>query len=283
MRDNTKGRSSLKNLWLFFAAAFGWTWLFWIIAILTDQSVSTPVGGSLMLLGVTGPLVAGITFTYLTKDKEGRRDYWKRIISFKRISLGWYLVILLLVPVLNVVAALIDVLLGGTGATWGEAALGFVVNPFSVVLSILFATLIPFIEELGWRGYALDLLQSKWNAFTSSLILGVIWAIWHFPLFLVPDTYQYGLGLWTWNFWLFMVGIVPLTFAFTWVYNNTRRSILAVILLHGMVNFTGELIAVTPRADTLAIGLWFVVMAAIVLIWGARSMTRRSTATPAAA
>lgn len=55
------------------------------------------------------------------------------------------------------------------------------------------------------------------------------------------------------EFWLFMIGIVPLSFVFTWVYNNTHRSILAVILFHGMVNFTGELIAITERADTILI------------------------------
>ena len=65
------------------------------------------------------------------------------------------------------------------------------------------------------------------------------------------------------------------TFAWTWVYNNTQRSILAVILLHGMVNFTGELIAITARADTILILLWVVVAIGITLRWGPNTFTRQ--------
>jgi hypothetical protein len=53
-----------------------------------------------------------------------------------------------------------------------------------------------------------------------------------------------------------------------WIYNNTRRSILAVILLHAMVNFTGEIIAITQRADAVSILLWVVAAVGIVVLWG---------------
>jgi membrane protease YdiL (CAAX protease family) len=147
------------------------------------------------LLGVLGPMVAGIGLTYLTCDQTGRRDYWRRVIDFKRIGVKWYLVILLFVPILNILAALFDMLLGGSGATWGEAALNFFVAPLSIILSILFATLIPFVEELGWRGYVLDRLQAKWNALMSTLIVGSVWSLWHLPLFFIEGTYQAGLGV----------------------------------------------------------------------------------------
>jgi membrane protease YdiL (CAAX protease family) len=223
-------------------------------------------------------MVTGIGFTYLTRDKEGRRDYWKRIIDFKRIPGKWYLVIFLFVPILNGLAALLDVLTGGNGATWGEAARNVLSDPLSIIPSILFASLIPFIEELGWRGYVLDRLQEKQSALASSLILGVVWSLWHLPLFFVPGSYQAGLGVGTLAFWLFMIGIVPLNLPFTWVYNNTGRSILAVILFHSMVNFTGELIALTERADTLSILLWFVVAIGIATGWGAKTFTREKAA-----
>jgi membrane protease YdiL (CAAX protease family) len=140
---------------------------------------------------------------------------------------------------------------------------------------VLFATLIPFIEELGWRGYALDRLQENKNALASSLILNVVWSLWHLPLFFVPDSYQAGLGVGTLEFWLFLLGVVPLGFAFAWIYNNTRRSTLAVILFHAMVNFTGELIAISKRADTYATLLWFVAAIGITVIWGAATFSRQ--------
>jgi membrane protease YdiL (CAAX protease family) len=268
MNNYDKSSSSLfSNPWLFFGATFAWTWAFWGLGILLKVSLESTFGFGLLFLGVLGPLVTGIGFTYLTKNQAGRRDYWRRMVDVRRIGLKWLLILLLFVPVLNGLAALIDVVLGGTGAVWGETLVNAASNPFGLVLSAIFATLIPFIEELGWRGYVLDRLQASRSAFMATLILGVVWSLWHLPLFFIADSYQAGLGVGTLEFWLFMIGIVPLSFAFTWVYNNTQRSILAVILFHGMVNFTGELIAITERADTFAIGLWIIAALGLVAIW----------------
>jgi membrane protease YdiL (CAAX protease family) len=244
------------------------------VAIITGATVETAAGGIPMLLGVIGPMVTGIAFTYLTRDREGRRDYWKRVIDFKRIPGKWYLVIFLFVPILNVLAALVDVVAGGTGATWGEAARNVLTDPSSIVLSILFSSLIPFIEELGWRGYVLDRLQEKRSALASSLILGVVWSLWHLPLFFVAGTYQAGLGVGTLAFWLFIFGVLPLSLPFTWIYNNTKRSTLAVILFHSMINFSGEVIALSEHGETYSIALWFVAAIGIVVIWGAKTFTR---------
>jgi len=269
---NEKMKTILKNPWIYILATFAWTWLFWGLGIMLGVSMES-VGSLILLIGVTGPMITGIGFTYLTRDKAGRRDYWKRIIDFKRIPAKWYLVIFLFVPILNILAAIIDIIAGGNGATWGEAAQNLLSDPLSIIPSILFASLIPFIEELGWRGYVLDRFQEKKSALVSSLILGVVWSLWHLPLFFIQDSYQAGLGIGTLAFWLFIIGIVPLNIPFTWIYNNTGRSTLAVILFHSMVNFTGELIALNERADTISIILWFVAAIGITVIWGAKTFT----------
>jgi membrane protease YdiL (CAAX protease family) len=271
-------RPNLASPWVYFLATYLWSGIFGGLAILMDLSMETAAGLGLVLLAAVGPMVTGIAFTYLTRDQEGRRDYWKRVISFKRIPARWYLVIFLFVPILNSLAALLDVLTGGTGATWGEAALNFLTNPASIIPSLLFASLFPFIEELGWRGYVLDRLQEKHSALTSSLILGFVWSLWHLPTFFIRDSYQASLGIGTPAFWLFFAGIVPLTFVFTWIYNNTNRSTLAVILFHAMVNFTGELLTLSERADTYSILLWFVAAIGITAIWSAKSFRFRKEA-----
>lgn len=275
MQTISKSPTSTRSTpWIYFGITLAWTWTFWFIAAFLNVGMESATGVILLFLGVLGPMITGITFTYLTQDKAGRRDYWVRIIDVRRISGRWYLVIFFLVPILNLLAALIDYLLGGTGATWGEAVLNFATQPLAIVPSILFASLIPFIEELGWRGYVLDRMQVKWSAFTSSLILGIVWALWHLPLFFIKDTYQSNLGVWSPAFWLFMIAIIPLTFAMTWVYNNTNRSTLSAILLHSMVNFTGELIAISVRADGYTTLLWFVVAIGIIVLWGPKTFTR---------
>src|SRR3990172_8899633 len=115
MNNQTKSNSTLSSPWIYFLATFAWTWLIWGVAILMGATMET--GAVFGLLGVIGPMVMGISFTYLTRDQEGRRDYWKRIIDFKRIPGRWYLVIFLFVPILNILAALLDVMTCGSGAT----------------------------------------------------------------------------------------------------------------------------------------------------------------------
>lgn len=267
--------SSLVGPWPYFAATLGWSWLFWLPMGALGINVESSLGRLLAILGLMGPAVVGVALTYLTQGPEGRRDYWARVIDLRRISIGWLLVIVLFAPALNLLAALIDILLGGVGAVPGELALQAVANPLAALGTVLFLFFIgPFFEELGWRGYVLDRLQAQGGAARASLIVGVVWALWHVPLFFIPGTYQYGLGAFTPAFWLFMIGVVPLAFLFTWIYNHTGRSIGGAMLFHLMINVAGEVIATTLRAESIAMALWWVAAGAIVALWGARTMTR---------
>jgi membrane protease YdiL (CAAX protease family) len=92
-------------------------------------------------------------------------------------------------------------------------------------------------EELGWRGYVLDLLQKKWSAFISSLFIGVGWALWHLPLFFMSGSYQNKLEIGGFSFWIFMADLLPISIIMTWIYNNTQRSTLSAVLFHFMINF----------------------------------------------
>ena len=265
----------MSSPWYFFGLALGWSWLFWIVAILLETGIETTLGVVLGLFGLLGPMVAGIASTYLTHGKEGRRDYWLRVIGLKRIGTRWYIVIFIFVPVLTAFAVVFDILSGGSGAAWEEPAVRFFAAPWTIIPFAFSIFLIGPMEEFGWRGYVLDRLQERWNALVSSLILGIVWSLWHLPLFFIKDTYQYNLGVGTPSFWLFMIGIVPLNVLFTWIFNNTRRSILAAMLLHFMVNFTGELVALTPRAELYSILLWIVAAIVVTAMWGAGTLTRK--------
>jgi membrane protease YdiL (CAAX protease family) len=95
----------------------------------------------------------------------------------------------------------------------------------------------PVFEEIGWRGFALPRLQRLYGPLIGSLILGTLWALWHSPLFLIPswDT-PHGSFL---DAALFLVWAVSITIVFTWVFNNTKGSVLMAILAHGSVNTAG--------------------------------------------
>jgi membrane protease YdiL (CAAX protease family) len=272
---STSSVSKMSSPWLFFVLALGWSWLFWIPAAVLGLSFRTPAGALLGLVGMLGPMLAAIGLTYFTEGVEGKRDYWLRIVDFKRIGPRWYLVIFLFVPVLMSVTACLDILSGGSAEPFKQAARPFLSSPLSIIPYALVTMFIgPFPEELGWRGYVLDRLQTKFNALLSGLILGVVWALWHVPLFFIKDTYQYNQGAWSEWFWLFMIGIIPLSVIFTWIFNNTNRSTLAVILFHFMVNFTDQILNATMRTDLYSTILWILAALVVAVIWGPKTLTK---------
>lgn len=262
-----------QSPYIFLGLTFDISWLFWVTAALTGKDASTLPGTLLIALGGIGPMASALILLFATGDREARRDYWQRIIQFRRIGPGWYAVILLILLVLNGLAILLDMLLGGSGAALADrfASQPLIILPF-IVFTLFFG---PLPEELGWRGYGLDRLQTRYNALVASLILGAVWAVWHLPLFFIAGTYQNGLGLNTLPFWLFMLGILPQTILITWIYNNNRRSTLSAILLHFMINFTGELFDLSSRAEATLVGLWIVAAVVVVLVWGSKTLTRQ--------
>ncbi|HOT07707.1 MAG TPA: CPBP family intramembrane metalloprotease [Methanotrichaceae archaeon] len=256
---------NISSLWIYFAVAFGLTWLVEIAWSLSGIRLGSSSGQALLCLATSGPATAAIGLTFLTQDKAGRRDFLLRIIDIRRIRAGWYLVIFLFPPALYGLAALSDVLLGGSGATWGKT-----IGQLTIIPSLLTIFLTPLFEELGWRGYALDKLQSRWSALSSSLILSIVWALWHLPLSFIKGTYQYSLGFGSPEFWTFMIGFVPVTILFTWIYNNNCRSTLSAILFHCVINGTLELLTLSGLAYAYSIVLWFAAAVAVTIIWGPR-------------
>src|SRR4030042_482060 len=90
--------------WPYFILAFGWSWLFWIPVVLTEMDISVTPGIALFTIGIFGPAVSAILLTCLTGDKQERREYWSRLISFTRIGPRWYAIIILIAPVYSVLA-----------------------------------------------------------------------------------------------------------------------------------------------------------------------------------
>jgi CAAX protease family protein len=278
MHEKISRAPLIASPWSFFIFVFCWTWFFWILAAAWRISAHSVLGTALVVVGLLGPMLGGIGFTFLTRDNEGWREYWSRIVDPKRIPAKWYPVIFLFAPCLMAIAILLDIALNGNAvlAQIGNRVSPFISAPYTVAPFLLRAAIYgPFPEELGWRGYVLDRLQAKWNALVSSLILGGIWALWHLPLFYIKDMNpHYSHGAWSLWFWLFMMEVVPIAIIYTWIFNNTRRSTLAAILFHFVSNITAELSNATTGTNFYATLLWSVAAVIVVASWGATTLTR---------
>ncbi|ELZ32412.1 hypothetical protein C474_06302 [Halogeometricum pallidum JCM 14848] len=160
-----------------YLVAVAGTWAFWLPAIGLGVRFDSAAGLALLLIGLSVPGALGIAFVYLTYDERGRTDFWNRVTQPQRFGILWFVVILLVPLGISVLAGVLDLLLGGTGPTWGEGVTEFSVDPLAILPALFFTTLPPILEELGWRGYALDRPQLKWSAFSASAVLGVVWAL----------------------------------------------------------------------------------------------------------
>jgi len=258
--------SKPKFPWLYVCLAYGLAWIFWIPVALTRQDYQgSPLLMALMFLGVFGPGIAGILLTYREFGKEGGRDFWRRVFDFRRISFRWYALILLLYPALHLVAIAINHGLGGNPPQFAfikEA----VTIPAGIPLVVILYLLQAGLEELGWRGYMLDRLQAIWKPLTASLVLGVVHAFWHLPLFFIVGTNQsrYLSGI---AFGIFIAFVLAGSIYSTWCYNDNHRSTLAVILLHTVANLSLDAFMLPGTGEYISKALVGLGALAVALTW----------------
>jgi uncharacterized protein len=247
--------SSQAQPGLFFLLIYGLTWLFWVPAAAWGAPEPDPLTLLLHYLGGAMPFLVTMALLFLRHDRAFRLDFWRRAVDPRRIRWPWLAFILVAVPVLTGLAALVDRSLGGPGLSL-EPVARFSGQPLAFLSYAIFLLLFgPLPEELAWRGYALDGLQRKWSPLRSGLLLGVVWAGWHLPLFFIEGSYQSGLRE-PYFFALFVTGILAQSVVMTWVYNNTRRSTLSAVLVHFMVNFVGELNGLSRTGEGLYVLGW---------------------------
>ncbi|MBX3080527.1 MAG: CPBP family intramembrane metalloprotease [Anaerolineae bacterium] len=240
-----------RNLLIFFIATFIWTWAFYVPIAISGNSPYTMPWMVLLIIGGAGPSIVGVTMVLLTYDKQQRGDYWRRCFSLKRITPLWWAVIFLMFPIVVTVSVAIDRALGGSMPGMQQLQ-DLVANPAAIPLTVLISFMSgPWSEEFGWRGYALDPMLKRFGTIAGSVVLGLIWGIWHLPLYFMPATWHGKMGFQLAGFWTFIGVNIALALIMTWVYKYTKRSILAAMLLHFGANFTMQLIA--PSSDQVEI------------------------------
>lgn len=259
--------------WGFPLVYLGWAYLFWLPIFGSDASVWSFPKVLFFLLGGASPLIAGVGMAYVTGGRERVRDLWHRIVDVGRIAPKWWAIVLGFWLAFDLLMAGAAVLLGVTDSPI-DFALDQLTDPVALGFVLVLSFVFPLVEEVGLRGYYLDRLQERFGPTTAGLINGGTWALWHTPFVWFPGYYadlSFAPELWWW-----LPSIVLQTLLIVWVYNSTRRSVLAVLLFHGMMNFTGLALGLAPEMQPFNL-LGTAVVATVLVVYWRRDPKIRST------
>ena len=185
-------------------------------------------------LGALSASLAAVVLVVIEGRKGGLRELLGRVLIW-RVGVQWWVLALFFMIVPTVASMYLSHLLGGPAVDWSG------LKPlYTVVPDFIFLTIAAGIgEEFGWRGFLLPRLQTRHNALASGLIVGVAWATWHIPMFFIEGTSQYEQGLQSGLLPVILgysVFVIANSVQFTWLFNNTRGSVLLVAVFHGASN-----------------------------------------------
>jgi len=178
--------------------------------------------------------LAGIVLVLIEGRKGGLRELLSRALIW-RVGIQWWIFALFFMVVPAVATPYLHHLLGGPAVDWSG------LKPlYTAIPSFFIATILAGVgEEFGWRGFLLPRLQTRHNALVSALIGGVVWSVWHTPLFFIKGTMQYQLQLQRGALLAILgyaVWLIAHSIQFTWLFNNTKGSVLMAAVLHGATN-----------------------------------------------
>lgn len=267
--------------------------LFFILAFLLGGGViylvaQEVIPSELFLLAALSSSVAGIIMTAIEDGKEGLRLMWHRLLTW-RVKIGYWLFVLIFLLLAFMLGSAINPLFNGDpiGFSHMQPILGF------IPLFIVFVIIAGIGEELGWTGFLTPRLQSRYSALTASLFRAVLVCIWHLPLFIYSSPGSPAFADLHYSGWISQLGLfqslavftflflIPWSIFSTWIFNNTKGSLLLVAVLHGSEIWVAYWM-VSTGIDPANFGNWWgygaVLLAAaiaIVLFNGAGNLSRK--------
>ena len=268
MTDQKTKSRAIKDVFVFFAITLGLSFfVFWgplaffkITAIsFVDNKIGPVWAIILFMIGGFVPSLIAITLTGIKEGKSGLEQLWRRVIQFQ-IGWRWYMIVIGFIAFGTTCQIALNLLLGHS----------FDLSLFLTQLPSLLPLIMlgPLSEELGWRGYAQTRLQTRWNPLISGIVVGIAWALWHLPLFLIPGTSQHELNI---PFIGFLFGIVAISVLFAWLQNQTSNSIWTSVFFHWMYTYALQVIATgvtrSPLYNWLENLPYIILTIAIALFW----------------
>ncbi len=229
----------------YFVLTFLSTFALWFAgAYVSFQEDSEGLYLFFMLSGLIAPFLVALFLIFTSSHTAMKKDFINRLVNPTLMRLNMLPVILLLMPLVVLVSILLSLPFGGSLSQL-QLSEGFSFS-YGFVPVLLLLLLAAVFEELGWRGYAFDSLEQRYSYLTASILFGIIWSLWHAPLIFVNNSYQY--EIMHQNIWYginFFVGTVILGIIVSWVCSKNRKSIIAAIAFHFIINISQEALAIT--------------------------------------
>jgi len=227
--------------------AFAISWGIWL-PLLIGSALPSHTALALYYAGVIGPTAAAFLCA-------GGTPLLKRITRW-RVPAVWYATAITLPFVIRAFAVA------------AEVGSRIELRPIESIArtTALMVLLVPF-EEIGWRGYLLPIMQRRYSPLAASLVVGVIWALWHGPLAWAGVGFQQSEQPWHYMLW-FTASILPISCLATWIFNGSGESVPVVTLFHIAVNLA-DFVVVLPGASGESVLLSSSVVTALVagVIW----------------
>lgn len=244
-------RISFRSLTPFLMISFGLAWGILALYIFLPEGMASVFGQltgnhPLFFLAVYAPAIAAFIIVARTSGVSGLKRFLGRVLLW-RCSSAWYAFLIIGVPLIFIVGSVIR----GNLLTEPFPFMSF----HTLLAALALAAIKGPIEEFGWRGLALPLLQRKLAPVWAGLVLGVIWGLWHFPAFLLSGTQQS-----EWSFAAFFAGCLAISIVTTALFNRSRGSILLSALFH--FQLMNPIFPDAQPYDT-----YLLVIAAVVIVW----------------
>jgi len=248
---------------LFYVLATIIPWAFWFgAAFFASESRAVDIAPALGLAGLVSPMI--IAFWLICRNRDLQKDAFGRFLNFRIDKLWYYLLACLLMLASILLAQAVSLLFGYSVSQFVVTGhFTFTSGVFPVWFLLILA---PVLEELAWHSYGTDSLRSRMNLFSTSLLFGFYWAIWHFPLSFIKGYYHANVVNEGWIYSLnFIVSLIPFVILMNWLYYKTNRNILVAIVFHITAGYFNEIFATHPDSKCIQTVILLIISAIVVV------------------
>jgi membrane protease YdiL (CAAX protease family) len=252
---------------LFYGLSTAIPWTLWFIAaylshVTPGSDLLTITRSILGVIGLAGPAL--IAFLMIFPDPGLRKDLLGRLFNFKAVRPVYIFLTCFLMLASILLAQAVSLLFGHSAVQFRlRGGFSFTAGIFPAWFLLLLA---PLLEELAWHSYGTDCLRARLNLFATSMIFGLYWGLWHFPLSFIKGYYHSNLAatglIYSLNFF---VSLIPYVILMNWLYYKTARNVSVAIVFHITAGFFNEIFATHPDSKVIQTGLLLALSVFIVL------------------